>query len=96
MSRRDRSCRVLASVALLGSGVLLAGCAGRSSESLDEARASVERAQTDPDILAHARDELAEAERTLSRAQSSFRGGASQDELERNERVDFTVETYTD
>jgi OmpA-OmpF porin, OOP family len=82
MSRADRSCRVLASVALLGSAVALAGCAGRSSESLDEARASVERAQADPEIVAHAPDELAEAERSLARAQSSFRGGGSQVEVD--------------
>jgi outer membrane protein OmpA-like peptidoglycan-associated protein len=82
MSPRHRSCRVLASVALLVSAVVMAGCAGRSNEALDEARASVERAQTDPDILAHARDELAEAERSLSRALNAARGGASQDELD--------------
>ena len=82
MSHADRSCRVLAGVALLGSAVVLAACAGRTSESLNEARASVERAQADTEVVAHAPDELAEAEQALARAQSSFRGGASQDEVD--------------
>jgi hypothetical protein len=46
--------RALAGAALMGSAVVIAGCAGRSSESLEEARAVVAAARADSDIVTYA------------------------------------------
>jgi outer membrane protein OmpA-like peptidoglycan-associated protein len=72
----------LATVVLIGSAALLAACAGRSSESLEEARAAVAMARADQEVLAQAPEQLAEAEQALDRAEGAFRGGADQDEVD--------------
>ena len=55
MSRADRSCRVLPALSFWARRWRCAGCAGRSSQLLDEARARVEGARADPELVAHAR-----------------------------------------
>jgi OmpA-OmpF porin, OOP family len=72
----------LATVVLIGSAALLAACAGRSSESLEEARAAVAMARADQEVLAQAPEQLAEAEQALDRAEGAFRSGADQDEVD--------------
>jgi OmpA-OmpF porin, OOP family len=70
-----------AGAVVISSAALLAACAGRSSESLEEARSAVAAARADPEVVAQAPEPLAEAEQALDRAESAFRGGADQDEL---------------
>lgn len=67
---------------VLSSATLLAACAGRSSESLEEARRAVAAARADPEVVAQAPEPLAEAEQALDRAESAFRGGDDQDEVD--------------
>jgi outer membrane protein OmpA-like peptidoglycan-associated protein len=69
-------------VIVIGAAALLMACAGRSDESLEEARRAVAAAQADPTVVAQAREPLAEAEQALNRAESAFRGGADQDEVD--------------
>ena len=72
----------LAGAVVIGSVALLASCAGRSSESLEEARRAVAAARADPEVVAQAPEALAEAEQALGRAESAFGGGADQDEVD--------------
>ena len=72
----------LAAAVVISSAALLAACAGRSSESLEEARNAVAAARADPEVVAQASEPLAEAEQALDRAESAFSGGADQDELD--------------
>jgi OOP family OmpA-OmpF porin len=72
----------LASVVVIGSAALLAACAGRSSESMEQARSAVGAARADQEVVAQAPEQLAEAEQALDQAESAFRGGADQDEVD--------------
>lgn len=72
----------LAGAVVIGSVALLTSCAGRSSESLEEARRTVAAARADPEVVAQAPEALAEAEQALGRAESAFGGGADQDEVD--------------
>jgi outer membrane protein OmpA-like peptidoglycan-associated protein len=72
----------LAAVVAVSSAALLAACAGRSSESMQEARAAVAAARGDQAVVAQAPEQLAEAEQALDRAEDAFRGGADQDEVD--------------
>ena len=72
----------LAGIVVIGSAALLAACAGRSSESIEEARSAVAAARADQEVVAQAPEQLAEAEQALDRAESAFRGGADQDEVD--------------
>jgi OmpA-OmpF porin, OOP family len=69
-------------LAVVGIAALVAACAGRSSASLQEARSAVATARGDQEVLARAPEELLESERALDRAESVFRGGADQDEID--------------
>jgi len=80
--RAKRRRAALAGVVVIGSAALLAACAGRSSESLEEARAAVAAARADQEVVAQAPQSLAEAEQALNQAESAFRGGAAQDEVD--------------
>ena len=71
-----------AGAVVISSAALLAACAGRSSESLEEARSAVAAARADPEVVAQAPEPLAEAEQALDRAESAFGAGADQDELD--------------
>ena len=73
---------VLLRLAVVGMAALVAACAGRSSASLQEARSAVATARGDQEVLARAPEELLESERALDRAESAFRGGADQDEID--------------
>jgi outer membrane protein OmpA-like peptidoglycan-associated protein len=72
----------LAGVVVIGSAALVAGCAGRSPESLDEARARVAVARADSDIATYALDKLEEAEQSLARTESAFDTAAPQVEVD--------------
>jgi OmpA-OmpF porin, OOP family len=72
----------LASVVVISSAALLAACAGRSSESMEEARSAVAAARADQEVVAQAPEQLAEAEQAMDQAESAFRGGADQDEVD--------------
>jgi OmpA-OmpF porin, OOP family len=72
----------LAGVVVIGSTALVAACAGRSTESLEEARSAVAAARSDEDVVARAPEQLAEAEQALERAEGAARGGADEDELD--------------
>ena len=74
-------CRA-AHVALIGTVTLVAACAGRSGESLEEARRAVDAARSDQDVLAHAPEQLQESEQALDRSDSAFRSGADQDQID--------------
>jgi len=80
--RRNRGRCALAGVAVMGSAALLAGCAGRSSESLEEARAVVAAARADSDIVAYAPEKLVEAEQSLARTEAAFDAAAPQVEVD--------------
>jgi len=69
-------------VAAVGMAALVAACAARSSASLQEARSAVATARGDQEVLARAPEELLESERALDRAESAFRGGADQNEID--------------
>jgi OmpA-OmpF porin, OOP family len=69
-------------LAIFSLAALVAACAGRSSESLQEARGAVASARGDPEVVARAPEELLESERALERAESAFGGGADQDEVD--------------
>jgi OmpA-OmpF porin, OOP family len=80
--RAKRRRAAFAGVVVIGSAALLAACAGRSSESLEEARSAVAVARADQQVVAQAPQSLAEAEQALNQAESAFRGGADQDEVD--------------
>ena len=80
--RAQRRRAALAGVVVISSAALLAACAGRSSESLEEARSAVAAARADQEVVAQAPEQLAEAEQSLDQAESAFRGGAAQDEVD--------------
>ena len=80
--RAKRRRAALAGVVVIGSAALLAACAGRSSESLEEARSAVAAARADQQVVAQAPQSLAEAEQALNQAESAFRGGADQNEVD--------------
>jgi len=69
-------------VAVIAAVALVAACAGRSSESLEEARRAVDAARSDQEVLARAPEQLQESERALDRAESALRGGADQDQID--------------
>jgi OmpA-OmpF porin, OOP family len=73
---------LLAPVVVISSAALLAACAGRASESLEEARSAVAAARSDQQVVAQAPEQLAEAEQALDQAESAFRGSADQDEVD--------------
>jgi OmpA-OmpF porin, OOP family len=72
----------LAAVVVISSAALVAACAGRSTEALEEARSAVGAARADPEVVAQAPEQLAEAEQALDLAESAARGTADQDELD--------------
>jgi OOP family OmpA-OmpF porin len=72
----------LAAVVVISSAALVAACAGRSTEALEEARSAVAAARADPEVVAQAPEQLAEAEQALDLAESAARGTADQDELD--------------
>jgi outer membrane protein OmpA-like peptidoglycan-associated protein len=74
--------RLLAGVLLLGAAGLLAGCAGRNTESLEEARRAVARAEADQAVVTLAPGKLDEAQQALARTESAFAGRAPQVELD--------------
>lgn len=80
--RGDRRRASLAFVVVISAAALLAACAGRSSESMEEARSAVAAARADQEVAAQAPEQLAEAEQALDAAESAFRGGADQDEVD--------------
>lgn len=69
-------------LAVVGLAALVAACAGRSSESIQEARSAVASARADPEVVARAPEELLESERALERAEAAFSGRADQDEVD--------------
>ena len=80
--RTDRRRSAIRGAVVIGAAALVLSCAGRSSESLEEARSAVAAARTDAQVVAQASDQLNEAEQALDRAESAFRGGADQDEID--------------
>lgn len=80
--RGPRRRAAVAAVVAISSAALLPACAGRSSESLDEARSAVSAARSDPEVAAQAPEQLAEAEQALAQAESAARGTADQDEVD--------------
>jgi OmpA-OmpF porin, OOP family len=72
----------LAGIVVVSSAALLAACAGRSTEALEESRSAVATARADPEVVAQAPEQLAEAEQALGLAESAARGGADQDEVD--------------
>jgi OmpA-OmpF porin, OOP family len=72
----------LAAVVVISSAALVAACAGRSTESLEEARSAVAAARADDAVVAQAPEQLAEAEQALDQAESAARGTADQDEVD--------------
>jgi OmpA-OmpF porin, OOP family len=72
----------LAAVVVISSAALVAACAGRSTEALEEARSAVAAARADPEVVAQAPEQLAEAEQALEQAENAARGGADEDELD--------------
>ena len=79
---RGRPRAAVAGVVVIGAAVFLAACAGRSAESLEEARRAVASARADQAVVARAPEQLADAEQALDRAESALRGGADQDQLD--------------
>ena len=80
--RTDRRRSAIRGAVVIGAAALVLSCAGRSSESLEEARSAVAAARTDAQVVAQASDQLNEAEQALDRAEGAFRGGADQDEID--------------
>ena len=74
--------RLLAGVLLLGAAGLLAGCAGRNAESLEEARRSVARAEADQAVVTRAPGKLEEARAGAGAHRERFRRRAPQVELD--------------
>jgi OmpA-OmpF porin, OOP family len=72
----------LAGIVVVSSAALLAACAGRSTEALEESRSAVAAARADPEVVAQAPEQLAEAEQALGLVESAARGGADQDEVD--------------
>jgi OOP family OmpA-OmpF porin len=72
----------LAAVVVISSAALVAACAGRSTEALEEARSAVAAARADPEVVAQAPEQLAEAEQALDQAEDAARGTADQDEVD--------------
>ena len=62
----------MAGTLVIGSGVLLAGCAGRNTGALDEARAAVERARADQTVVVYAPDKLQDAQEALRRTEVAY------------------------
>jgi OmpA-OmpF porin, OOP family len=80
--QRNGSRRAAGRAVVVGTAALLVACAGRSSESLEEARGAVGDARASQQVVAYAPEELQEAEAALDRAESAAGGGADQDELD--------------
>jgi OmpA-OmpF porin, OOP family len=80
--RGDRGRSALAGMVVLGSAAFLAGCAGRSPESLQTAQARVAAARADSAIAVHAPEKLQEAEQSLARTEGVFKAAAPQDEVD--------------
>jgi OmpA-OmpF porin, OOP family len=80
--QRNGSRRAAGRVVVVGTAALLVACAGRSSESLEEARGAVGDARASQQVVAYAPEELQEAEAALDRAESAAGSGADQDELD--------------
>jgi OmpA-OmpF porin, OOP family len=80
--RGTRARAALTGVVLIGAAALVAACAGRSSESLEQARSAVAAARADQEVVVHAPEQLAEAEAALDRTERAFRDGADQDEVD--------------
>jgi OmpA-OmpF porin, OOP family len=80
--RGTRGRWALAGVVVIGSAALVAGCAGRSSESLVQARDRVAAARADADIAVYAPEKLEEAEQSLARTESAFEAAAPQVEVD--------------
>jgi outer membrane protein OmpA-like peptidoglycan-associated protein len=74
--------RLAAGVLLLGAALLLAACAGRNTQSVEEARGAVALARADQAVVTQAPGKLAEAEQALARAEGAVEARASQVELD--------------
>jgi outer membrane protein OmpA-like peptidoglycan-associated protein len=74
--------RSVMSLVVLGTAALVAACAGRSSESLQEARSAVAAARADQQVVTYALAPLQDSERALDQAESAFSGGADQDQID--------------
>lgn len=79
---RARWNRSHAGLVLIGSAALLAACAGRSPESLDQARDAVAQARADQNVVTRAPGKLQEAEDALARTEGAYRAHASQVEVD--------------
>ena len=60
-----------ACIIVLAATMLVAACAGRSSESLEQARSAVATARADQQVVAQAPEQLSEAEQALELADSA-------------------------
>jgi outer membrane protein OmpA-like peptidoglycan-associated protein len=67
---------------LIGSAVLLTACAGRNTQSLEQARAAVSQARADQTVVARAPGKLEEAEQALTQTEAAFESRSSQVELD--------------
>jgi outer membrane protein OmpA-like peptidoglycan-associated protein len=71
-----------ACIIVLAATMLVAACAGRSSESLEQARSAVATARADQQVVAQAPEQLSEAEQALELADSAYQSSATQDEVD--------------
>jgi OmpA-OmpF porin, OOP family len=67
---------------LIGSAVLLTACAGRNTESLEQARAAVSQARADQMVVVRAPGKLEEAEQALTQTEAAFESRSAQVELD--------------
>jgi len=74
--------RLLVGAVLIGASGLLPACAGRDTESLDQARTAVSQARTDQTVVTQAPEKLEEAEGALARTESALVARAPQVELD--------------
>jgi OOP family OmpA-OmpF porin len=71
-----------ADLTILGFCGMLAACAGRSDQSIQEARDAVENARTNQEVVAHAPNKLADAEAALGQTEAAYKAGDSQVEVD--------------
>lgn len=73
---------IAAGLVVLGFAGMLDACAGRSSQSLLEARDAVGAARADPVVVAKAPAKLDEAEAALGRTEAAYKAGGSQAQVD--------------
>jgi outer membrane protein OmpA-like peptidoglycan-associated protein len=74
--------RLRAGALLLAAAAVLAACAGRNTQSIDQARDAVAQARADQAVVTQAPGKLDEAEQALARAEAAFESRAPQVELD--------------